>query len=299
MSERRTIFVVALLVACTAARAPAQADLSSAALGARATAAEAASMRAPRSGARGAWSASQPAMLASFALQEGAAEPQQQSWWPVLYSAVVPGAGELSMGDYKAGIPALALEIVAWAGYFTKHDQGLETRSEYEAFADANWLQSKWIDDHLFVYPNPGITTPAEMDSIGAIVGPSGAWPGYIPWVSREEDKQHYYENIGKYDWYISGWTDYDPVAAPHETALRDQYRAMRIESNDQLDDANKFIYLSIGVRVWSLLYTTLKVKRARDATETAVLDTENHFTFRAKPKGLSGGVVALEYWFK
>jgi len=296
------LLVAALLVACTATRIPAQSDFLPAAAGARKTAAEAASPTRAWGTGGDARAPSGPAVLASFLMQEGAAEPRQQSWRPVLYSAVIPGAGELSMGDYKAGIPALALEIIAWTGYFTKHDQGLETRSEYEAFADANWSQGKWIEDHPHVYPNAdvlGINTPAQMDSIGAIVGPSGVWPGYIPWVSKEEDKQHYYENIGKYDWYISGWTDFDPDAIPQDTPLRDQYRAMRIKSNDQLDTANNFIYLSIGVRVWSLVYTTLKVKRVRAAAETAVLDTHNHFAFRAEPKGLSGGVVALEYWFK
>jgi len=296
LSERKILLVAAMLVAAVSARAAAQSDLTWTAQGA-ATAAAAASAR----------TASEPGadagMLAAFAFQDGESATQPQSWWPVLYSALVPGVGELTMGDYKAGIPAVALEVAAWTGYFSKHDQGLETRKEYEAFADANWMQSKWIDDHIFVYPNlpppDNISTPAQMDSIGQIVGPSGAWPGYIPWVSKEEDKQHFYENIGKYDWYISGWTDYDPDTAPHDTALRDQYRSMRIKSNDQLDDAEKFIYLSLGVRVWSLVYTTLKVKRARDAVGTAALETDNHFAFRAKPKGLSGGVVALEYWFK
>jgi hypothetical protein len=302
VSQRSMLLVAALLVACTAARVPAQSDLLPATLEARSSAAEAASPGPAPSGASGAWAGSQPAMLASLALQEDAGGTRQQSWRPVLYSAVIPGVGELTMGDYKAGVPALVLEIAAWTGYFTKHDQGLETRSEYEAFADANWAQGKWIEDHPLVYPNAdalGIYTPEQMDSIGAVSGPSGAWPGYIPWVSREEDKQHYYENIGKYDWYISGWTDFDPDAIPHDTALRDQYRSMRIKSNDQLDAANRFIYLSIAVRVWSLVYTTLKVRHAREATESASLDAQNHFAFRAKPKGLTGGVVALEYWFK
>ena len=297
MSERKILLVATMLLVAASSRVAAQSDLAWPARGAASAEAAASTVVTAASGPR-----ADAGMLAAFAYQQGDAAPEAQSWRPVLYSLLVPGVGELTMGDYKAGIPALALEIAAWTGYFYKHDQGLETRKDYEAFADANWMQSKWIEDHIQVYPNAGIlgiNTPEQMDSIGQVVGPSGAWPGYIPWVSKEEDKQHYYENIGKYDWYISGWTDYDPNTAPHDTALRDQYRSMRIKSNDQLDDAEKFIYLSLGVRVWSLVYTTLKVKRARDAQETAALENHNHFAFQAKPKGLSGGVVSLEYWFK
>ena len=93
-------------------------------------------------------------------------------------------------------------------------------------------------------------------------------WPGYVPYVSKEDDKQHYYENLGKYDWYISGWSDWDPLANPYleDTALRDQYRAMRQESNESLDTANEFMWVSVVARAFSMVETTIIVHNRRDA---------------------------------
>jgi hypothetical protein len=224
--------------------------------------------------------------------------PAQQNWWPLLYSAIIPGTGELMMGYEKRGIALMALEIAAWTGYFYNHEEGLNKRADYEGFADANWDQQRWADWHYDVYPTFTGFTPAQMDSVGQEKSGNGAWPGYSPWVSKEEDRQHYYENIGKYDWYISGWSDYDPDTAPHNTDLRDTYRTMRKESNDQLDTSNQFIYLSLATRVFSMVETSLLIVKARKQDdEQASLD--NAWMFRAKPQGMSGGQVYVEYRFK
>ena len=226
--------------------------------------------------------------------------PERQNWWPVLYSLIIPGTGELSMGYEKRGVALMIAEVVAWTGYFRNHDQGLDLRDEYETFADANWSQPKWIDEHPDVYPAlSGITSLDDLEEIGRVKGGSGDWPGYIPWVSRGEDKQHYYENIGKYDWYISGWADWDPDLQLHETALRDQYRATRQASNDNLDTANRFVYLSIAARVFSLVETTLLVRRSRNSYDEQYSQVGNHWRFQAQPEGFRGAVVSLEYRFK
>jgi hypothetical protein len=128
-------------------------------------------------------------------------------------------------------------------------------------------------------------------------------WPGYSPWVSKEEDKQHYYENIGKYDWYVSGWDDYVPGTTPDDLApgqvlseRREEYRDMRHKSNNQLDTATRFVYLSIAARVVSLVQTTILVNRAADDD---MAHNENHWMFRARSLGRDSGELALEYWFK
>ncbi len=127
------------------------------------------------------------------------------------------------------------MEAAAWTGYFVKHDDGMEMRTQYEAFADAHWDYDKWIDDHPCPTVPPTGATLEDVEDCGEASSGSGAWPGYIPWVSKEEDKQHYYENIGKYDWYISGWQDWDPTQSPYaqQTDLRTEYRGMREQSNN------------------------------------------------------------------
>jgi len=204
------------------------------------------------------------------------------------------------MGYEKRGAALVVAEVVAWTGYFYNQGQGIDTRDEYEAFADLNWTQQKWIDDHADVYPAlSGTTSPEELEQIGRDKSGSGSWPGYIAWTGKEEDKQHYYENIGKYDWFISGWADYDPDTQTPDTALRDQYRAMREQSNDELDKATRFIYLSVAARVFSLVETTLLVRRDRREWDAEYAQLDNYWRFHASPQGFEGAKVTMEYNFK
>jgi len=196
----------------------------------------------------------------------------------------------------------LAVEIAAWTGYASFHNEGLDMRDDYENFADQHWTIGRWIEQHEHVWPDAGgiVTTPAQMDSIGQVVSGSGDWPGFIPWVSKVEDKQHFYENIGKYDWYISGWEDYDPSLPSLErrdTPMRDEYRQMRIDSNDKLKVANRFIYLSIATRVASIVQTVILVRQ--HAADDGVATLNNHFQVTSRARGALGGEIALEYNFK
>jgi hypothetical protein len=118
----------------------------------------------------------------------------------------------------------LAILLISTCG-----DDGVSPQ-DCENFADKHWNAQKWIDHHPHVYDQTGFTIE-DMDSIGHEKSGSWEWPGYIPWVSKIENKQRYYDNIGKYDWYISGWEDYDPAKDPPfmlDTPLRNEYRAMR-----------------------------------------------------------------------
>ncbi len=222
---------------------------------------------------------------------------------PVLFSALMPGMGELYLGYKWRGAGLMALEIAAWTGYFYYRNQGLDSREAYESFADQFWSQSKWIDEHPDTY-GLNLATPAQMDSVGREKSGSLEWPGYMIWVSREDDKQHYYENIGKYDWFISGWSDYiDADPFMKNTALRDEYRAMRKESNDQLETADTFIYISLATRVFSIVETLFLVRLSGDGERADSGDsagiTKNQLRIRTRPRGWDGGEIALEYSFK
>jgi hypothetical protein len=232
----------------------------------------------------------------------GEAAAEQQSYWPVLYSALMPGVGELTMGYTFRGIALMAIEVAAWTGYFVYHDDGLEKRDEYEAFADLYWTERKFIDDHPLVYPLQDQTLEYLEEQGKAVSGSGGEWwTGYVPYVSKEEDKQHYYENLGKYDWYVSGWSDYDPTIDPPlaESALREEYRAMRNDSNEALDDANSFVWVSLAARVFSLAETAIIVHNRRAQGAQASRDVETPWSLRARPRGFRGGELALEVRFK
>jgi hypothetical protein len=229
--------------------------------------------------------------------------PAKQSYWPVVYSALVPGVGELTMGYEKRGIALILVDVLAWTGYFVKHDEGLDERDEYEAFADMYWDQQRFIDQHYYIYPGTG--TLEELEALGQAGSGSGSsdewWTGYIPYVSKEEDKQHYYENLGKYDWFVSGWSDYDPTLNPllAKSDQRETYRAMRAESNDDLDQANSFIWVSLAARVFSIAETAIIVHNRREDGEHSSNAFDSPVALRARPRGFDGGELALEIRFK
>ena len=238
-----------------------------------------------------------------FQAEPAVATPaKQQSYWPVLYSALVPGLGELTMGYEKRGIALMLVEVAAWTGYIVNHDDGIEEREAYEAFADQYWTQRKFIDDHPLIWPLEDQTLEYLEEQGQAVSGSGGDWwTGYIPWVGKEEDKQHYYENIGKYDWFVSGWSDYNPTLDPPlaQSQKREEYRAMRATSNESLDDASAFVWVSVAARAFSLVETAIIVHNRRENAGQASTGHEAPVAVRARPRGFRGGELALEVRFK
>jgi len=238
------------------------------------------------------WVAAMGAVAPLTTRDDEAQSPSGASYLPVLYSLLIPGTGEIALGYPKRGVALIALEITAWVGYAYFNDQGLEGREEFEAFADAHWAHSKWINDHAAL---EGISpkTFAVLDSVGQYHWTG--WPGYHSYAAKDDVKLNYYENIGKYDWFISGWADWDPVGKPRNTALRDEYRALRRESNSDLDTADKFIYLSVVTRVFSLVETTILARKKARNPETA---EQRSYGFKTRSTGISSGEVAFVYRF-
>jgi hypothetical protein len=241
-----------------------------------------------------AWSASAGVEPALARWDEGnSSSGSKGKYLPVLYSLIIPGTGEIALGYPKRGVALIALEVAAWVGYAYYRDQGLDGRAEFEAFADRYWTEDRWIMEHPAVAGlPPDMRTFESLDSIGQYHWTG--WPGYHSWAAKDDVKLNYYENIGKYDWFISGWEDWDGVSM--NTELRDQYRALRRESNSDLDKADYFVYMSIATRVFSLVETVILARRngSDDRSEAS----EKSLSFDTRSTGLASGEVALVYRF-
>ncbi len=197
---------------------------------------------------------------------------RKKSGWPVLFSLILPGAGEASMG-YTRGYFMMAADIFAWTQVAKYHGDGGDLKDEYIAYADRHYTDERLVEGY-----NPG-STDIERSGEGAIyfpsVGPINNVDGLsaLPlYVSKEDDFREYYENLGKWDQFIFGWDDYTRASIPYaeydyEPTLtradlqhpwvskhRDIYREMRDESNDAYKTRDQWLYMNIGLRVFSVI---------------------------------------------
>ncbi len=179
---------------------------------------------------------------------------------PMVLSALVPGAGEIASGHLWHGLPLVAIDVATWLGYAHAQSEGNEWLDRYEAFADLHWDEARWQTNLEF----------AASDS----AGPNG-WSSYWdptaphncdcspPYIPREEDEREYYENLGKYNHFFPGWEDwslqYDPESP---AALRRQYVDMRIQSNDNYENAHTLLGIAAATRILSVIQSFWLVRR-------------------------------------
>ncbi len=139
----------------------------------------------------------------------------------LLMSLAVPGSGELVQGK-KRGYLFLLAEIAMWSGFYVLDKQGLEERSDYESFADANWD----LEGYMEFYNENCLDCPHDYANGCRPLADCGS--------------QEFYEDIGKYDVYWPWWggdgVPNDPTAEALE--LRNEYWGMRKDSNTSLRQA-------------------------------------------------------------
>ena len=191
---------------------------------------------------------------------------------PVLMSAVVPGMGEIVTGHWLRGLPFVAVDIATWVLYAHYETEGRDWRSTYEAFADAHWRYTGDTNGNgnIDVDETPGWQENLR-DYYDGQYGlnydywdPSSPYNCTCPYIPKEEDKQHYYENIGKYLYYYPGWDDWewngDP-ATSDSRSRRLEYGEMRQESNTNFDNATNMIVVAMATRLASMVQTVLLMR--------------------------------------
>jgi hypothetical protein len=168
---------------------------------------------------------------------------------PVLMSALVPGAGEIATGHFWRGLPLVALDVATWLVHADYEKKGRDARDAYEAFADTHWHYDAWQQVLHDYYNDPSYPQYDWYDS-------TAAYNCTCPYIPVDQDRQHYYENIGKYLYYYGGWEDWEwrDQATSDSRALRSQYGAMRIESNDNFDHGTQMLYVAMATRLISVV---------------------------------------------
>ena len=238
---------------------------------------------------------------------------------PMLMSLVLPGAGEAYLG-HKRGFFMMALDIASWYGVAHNADQGRKKRDEYYAFADAHWFEEKLnaaYDIHYLDHGSPNYNY-TQVVGVGTEFFSVNGFTSLPLWVSAADDRREYYENLGKWDQFVFGWDDFaDPrdflgtstidianLKDPRTSANREIYRQIRQDSNDAFARRDRFIYLSLGLRVVSVLQVAyleglLGGGGNRHLNGPQQLELGGHrIDLIVEPVGLSRGVLAAAVSF-
>lgn len=120
----------------------------------------------------------------------------------MMLSSLFPGAGQFYANRRSITTYIFPLiEIGLIAGYFINYNQGLDAETDYQDFADIHYNR-----DHQYY---------AEDDLINDPMNNSNFYDDHFR--LDDENTQHFYEDIGKYNKYVFGWDDWFDIYATDE----------------------------------------------------------------------------------
>ena len=244
---------------------------------------------------------------------------RKKSAWPILFSLILPGSGEASMG-YKRGYFMMAADIFAWTQVAKYNSDGDDLKDEYIAYADDHYTDEMLLEGYLDGGIDPersgegdiyfsAITAEHNFNTLDDLHN--------LPlYVSKEDDFREYYENLGKWDQFIFGWDDYTraSVAYPdldYEPTLtradlqhpwvsqnRETYRLMRDASNDAYKSRDRWLYVNIGLRLFSVMQTAYLAGFLGGGPEQELEVAGHAVQIIAQPAGWNKGALAASVSF-
>lgn len=212
-------------------------------------------------------------------------------------SLVLPGLGEYYVGDQIwRGIIFTSIDAVLWYGHFTYLSRGDDSTAAFQAFADTNWLSSKYSDSLNMllgeIHRDYRIRDGNDFSQIN-IAEDTLALSNIsrVPMSHRlpPRGSQQYYELISKYIQFTYGWRDaYDDV--PEHSAMFQRHAEMRANMNAQYETADYFLFGLIINRVLSAIDAVLL---ARDHNSAIRLHGDLHL--EREPDGRLGYVSSAK----
>ena len=186
--------------------------------------------------------------LKESSLYDGYTHSSSINMKAMLYSGILPGAGEYLMGYKNRAYFFLGLEALAVGTWYTYNQRGIDTQDEYRVYADEYWSLDRWFYDYYkwsnsensfhynFINELSGEYSDIWEDSHHLNFSIDGNYYSSNSSEFRElyvaynlsdstmtvnffnenniqvEKDHHYYENIGKYDHFYAGWSDNDSL---------------------------------------------------------------------------------------
>jgi hypothetical protein len=218
-----------------------------------------------------------------------------------IMSAVIPGSGEFYVGDYIKAALFFAVDAALISTAIIYNNKGDTKEAEFKAFADEHWSVVKYAD--YLIEHKDAIDVPDDAEI------PINRDSNLPPWEQIEDwsalnyaetpfshhlpphGDQQYYEEIGKYNQYSSGWDEFNPLVDDFRDVpqIMKDYAKMRGDANSAYNTASKLVIgvyinhlLSVIDAVWSAhryndnLAVNLRMKSIQFADRLELVPTVN-----------------------
>ena len=211
-----------------------------------------------------------------------------------LQSFVIPGWGQWYNGSRIKPFLFLGLEAAGWYGWSHFRSNGKDLRTKYEAFADdpaTGWDFDKYTNGLTVVYDIVADTIPYNNPAYDPINNPDEpeflVFSHHILPSDLNNKNETYYENLGKYDQFVFGWSDYpemqevsDTTGINRLTPNRANYLGQRDDSNREYNKASTVLILTIGNHLLSAFEAAIGAKRYNRAMDQfGSIDTDLRLT--------------------
>jgi hypothetical protein len=230
-----------------------------------------------------------------------------------LLSAAVPGAGEFYSGAKYRAAAFFGVEVISWIVYFNRKSVGEQLEKDYKKWADTYWNAWNWYANGLTHRPYLGIPDSTEEASHLIYFEYNGEeYPSntaYLDenlngWESLLESGElapiktrDYYENIGKYDQFASGWADFNTIEADMDTSIipnsarRSNYLNQRYDSNQALKMATNFATVVMFNHLISAFHAQIAAKQYRGPDKKEItwnVGLVTDYTYKNPIRGLT-----------
>jgi hypothetical protein len=161
-----------------------------------------------------------------------------------LYSALLPGAGELYAGARKRAAVFFGIEAITAGLYFSWKGKGDDIEKEFRQMADQSWDPLNYLAWRgSTISRNSSITHALPCSSYVRGYVETGKFQG-----CPESEVQQYYELIGKYNQFAAGWTDLvraetgNAVQPTEVDSVENFLSEIRLQYEDKRDESNRFL---------------------------------------------------------
>jgi hypothetical protein len=209
-----------------------------------------------------------------------------------LYSAVVPGAGQFYTKTYWQSAAFFGAEVLSWVVYAAYYSKGNRQTDAFQNYADEHWSVVRYADwiqinysESIYINPDQSLKPWERVHwdelnlaegKIGALTDAQGkTYTGFSHPLAPYGDQQ-YYEMIGKYSQFGSGWDDAASFQAGGFTKADVvanngignvsprflEYRDMRSKANSFYNIATTVSYIIVVNHVFSALEAALNTSK-------------------------------------